>query len=207
VAHFAFCVMNFWNYVPPTELYGLARPLVYLVLGANFLSESIASKTPYQTLVGLVLLACFLGAAAWALWISVFRRRPLDRGAAVFLGVASFVVLEAAITAYARVNTGSAERYATPAIAFALCMLGFSWRIAAQIDAYKQQHMLRTCVTCLTMCIIVLANLPRYETFWRNHVAYIEGPYAQQALEPTSLAPWIIEPVNKMKELHLGPFR
>jgi hypothetical protein len=197
--HVGLCVLYFRNYVPATQLYGVAYPLDYLTLAANFLAESIASKTPYQTSVGLALIACFIAAAGWASWRSIFKSQALDRGAAVFLGMASFVVLEAALTAYTRVNTGSAERYATPAIVFDMCMLAFAWRVASN-------QTIRGCVVLITVFIIVLANLPGYATLWRNHIAYIEGPYARQALEPASLAPWVIEPVKKMKELHLGPF-
>jgi hypothetical protein len=208
--HAVLLAVSFGIYPVSVSNYAAVTPAAYFDTFAKFLVFAIAAWMPYSLPLGAALLSVFLVCCIVFTWRSIIKREKVDRSAAVFLALASFVVLEAAVIGYTR---GLAPRFATPSMVFLLSLLGFGWRMSANLAAAQTMRLI---LIGLAGVAIVMANSPRNEYWWRLHIASMneatatlrggELPKDLHAIFAGAPLPMIEELVMRMRQLHLGPF-
>jgi hypothetical protein len=209
--HAVLLVISFGVYPVGVSHYAAVTPAAYFDTLATFLVLAVAPWLPYSLPLGAALLSVFLVCCIDITWRSTIKSEKVDRSAAIFLALASFVVLEAVVIGYTR--GGLAPRYATPSMVFLLSLLGFGWRMSATVAAAQT---MRLAIIGLTCVAIIMANSPRNEYYWRQNIAGIheaaatlrrgELPKDLPAILGGYPLSMVESLVMRMRQLHLGPF-
>ena len=188
---------------PPTDpIYGFA-PLRSLTLMLAFIGLPFGGAASAGA-AGLVIFAFLLGLA-----LRQSANGTYDGRTAALLGLAAFVLIEAAVVAYTRFEYGVDPRYGTAAVVFWLATVAVAWRMAG--PRFSAAMALVACG------LILVANQPQFEADWREYFASMEqarrdlvgGDLSGQSLGRVFVAPqtYLPEAIRRVERLHLGPFQ
>ena len=183
-------------------VYGFA-PLRSFTLMLNFIGLPFDGAASAGA-AGLLIFAFLLGLA--------LRRavnRTCDGRTAALLGLAAFVLIEAAIVAYTRFEYGVDPRYGTAAVVFWLATAAAAWRMAG--PRFSAAMALVACGLTL------VANQPQYEADWRAYFTAMEtarrdlvgGDLSGKSLGRVFVTPqtYLPEAIRRLERLHVGPFQ
>ena len=159
-AHAVFVAAYFWGYPFASALnYGSTSLVSYVWILGEFLGTSLEPQ--YRTSIGCAALLLFVTVSLYVAKQS-FQQPKFDANTAVLLALAFFVVLEGALTSYARMH-GLAPRYATPSVIFFMAMTGVIWRLSSHL-------LIRTSVIVALCLLIVKTNAPIFWTVWEFRI-------------------------------------
>jgi hypothetical protein len=207
VGHFGLMALYFIDYAGvPFLRYGFAglRSAELIVL---FPSQPVVFGT-FAVVVGTAGLALATLLASHLTHLSLRKRPPA--AICVLAALAGFVVLEAAIVAYTRPDYGVNGRYATAAVVFWSALLGALWAIARRHASRTGEALTVAAAVAITMA----ANDPRFETYWRTHVAFLDrvthevqaGEFREASIKQLFPGDWMSQAMRKLQAAQLGPF-
>jgi hypothetical protein len=200
----------FFGFVwPPVFQGGVFDWTAYLYFVVGFFGVSAGGLY-----TGAMALITFIAAISPVSWAAVVKGRKTDAAAGVLLALATFIAVEVVIASFGRVIFGVGPRYAMASMIFLVALLAFSWRMTSALE--KWETVAQVGVLGLAAALIIAANLPRYETLWREHVAFMDratAAFKKDEYPADIIRPWVLSPypgleddVKQLAKLRLGPF-
>lgn len=203
VFHSALALLYFTGYQRPAgTLPYYFDPVRWLDIVAKFTGLAFGKHEAFFGALGLIVFAL---AAAHLSYLAL-ARRPAHPACYILASLALFVVIESAVVGYARPEYEVGARYAIPSTVFWAALLGLLWKLTERMKT-------RSLVPVLAVAAIIALNAPQFETYWREHVAFLSrvtaevrrgeyDPVSMQRLCPQGCA----AELRRLERLEIGPF-
>jgi hypothetical protein len=218
IFHAALAALYVGGFVKPSaHPYDAVGAIDFIKYVLIYSASAFRTWTGHYLTAGVVLVGALLLAAAWATWVVLFQRRPIDRGVAILLGASTFVLCEAIVTAYGRAGFGvlhaTSSRYATASLVLTSALFAMAFWAWRQMQS--RPPLLLCALLVLAGLVLPAANDPQNEREWRATVgrrdiagfALASGLYPAAALAQVYPVPARAEMLaRRMADLHLGPY-